>query len=63
MTKLFNCFIELKPADPRWSAYGSGDELLVAVTTSMEAAQAVRRLYPEGVKFQIWANQCRRFWT
>lgn len=61
---LFNCIITLRRDDPRYSRFGNGDELIVAVVTSMEAAKAVGRLYPDGVPFKIWPVKTqRRFWV
>lgn len=43
----WNVYLTLPKSDPRWSMFLDGDEVCIAVTTSLEAAQAVMRLYPE----------------
>jgi hypothetical protein len=53
------CYLQLRRDDPRWSAIGNGDELVVAATTSREAAEAVKRLFA-GERVEVWPAQQQR---
>jgi len=50
---MFLCYMTLRRDDPRWSAFGNGDEIVVAQALTREAAEAVQRLFAP-TKLQVW---------